>query len=1236
MYKIILLLLSSVILLKSNAIEEAYKNGDINSLKSEFLKKSGIDNPEASAMLINLSSKYAFKVDTKQHLQNIFNSEDASHYFFSVHDKLYSSIYGGDTDEELVKILLEALSDPKINAISKGIITDLLSRYYNSIYQYEKERELVKNLGVIDNWAATGEFENISGSGFDNDFGPLENPQSGSKFQNKTNFDVTWFDLPNKHHKLWTFMNYYLSYENSILFAQSFVKSDRDQEAIFRVGTSGSLKAYLNDNLIISESEERNNNVDTYLAKVKLNKGWNRILLQLGSSEIENNNFTVRFTDKNGNPLLLTSKAEYKEYSKSESKPDLIDNPAENFFKNKIEKNDNNFADHYLLNQILLSNEKFKIARKYLNNLRKTYPESPIVTREFVELYSRSGNRTLHSIELEKLKNQAPENPLSLEIEYSEYLKADDYNKCEEMIQKFDELFGKAYEQVILIKKITLAYKKEEYDKRRDLIEEAFEKYPNNTYFLNYQYRYYKNQLNDLSEAEDILTDYLEDTYSQSLMSNLADFYADQGDLDDALEIYEKILENDENYPGNYQKIAKFHQNQDNSQEAKKYYEISYKMTPYDTYVIDKIANIDKELGNKDEAIKKYKLITEIYPYDYSALEQLRILQDKKPIWELFDEPDLDAIYEDKELHIAKEDENVEILHNEVQTVKYENGAFTQKYFFLAKANNKSGTDILQTYYIPYYGNQRYNIEKAEVLKIDGTSLKAERSGAQLVFTNLEEGDAIKVIYTLNTRQLSTLIGQYWDKMYFNTFFPVRKAKYSLAIEGEDKFNYILNNSEKEPIINRKNNFKIYTWKFENLEAIKYENFMPSLDDIGIVLHYSSIPDWNFINEWYQKLAKNKAESDLEVKETISNIFEGKEIELSDLEKAEKIYNYVVNNIRYSSISFRQSGLIPQKASDVINTKIGDCKDVSTLFVALCEEVGIDANLVLVNTREFGEKAMPLPSIDFNHCIANLNINNDNYYVELTSDKLPFAAYDFSLKNSFTLDIETKEKEPKLLDPVTRKANMIIRNTTVNLNENKAVVKTNTIKTGGEAARMRYSYADLTEEDRFKAMQEALSGTLPALQLQDLSLEDIRTNKDTLNYSYEYTSEDPYTNIASMQIVKIPWTDANDYSELVSQNKRKYPLSLWMVFNSDKQYEEIEIKLPENKKLQELPKDVNISNDIFEYNVKYEQKDNKLFCTRTAKLKQDVVIPDLYPKFKSDLEKMMKADKTQIAITNIK
>src|SRR6185436_7664790 len=98
-------------------------------------------------------------------------------------------------------------------------------------------------------------------------------------------------------------------------------------------------------------------------------------------------------------------------------------------------------------------------------------------------------------------------------------------------------------------------------------------------------------------------------------------------------------------------------------------------------------------------------------------------------------------------------------------------------------------------------------------------------------------------------------------------------------------------------------------------------------------------------------------------------LFPGNE-KLSDLQKAKRIYDYVVKEIRYSSVDFRQSGLIPQSTANTLNSRIGDCKDVSTLFIAMCREVGLDAKLTLVCTNDNGSNFLFMPTVDFNHCIA--------------------------------------------------------------------------------------------------------------------------------------------------------------------------------------------------------------------------------------------------------------------------
>src|ERR1044072_5778066 len=118
-----------------------------------------------------------------------------------------------------------------------------------------------------------------------------------------------------------------------------------------------------------------------------------------------------------------------------------------------------------------------------------------------------------------------------------------------------------------------------------------------------------------------------------------------------------------------------------------------------------------------------------------------------------------------------------------------------------------------------------------------------------------------------------------------------------------------------------------------------------------------------------------------------------------------------MNNFNYSSVSFRQSGHIPQKPAKTITTKLGDCKDFSALYVTLAKMAGLKANLVLCLTSDNGTKAMLLPNKDFNHCIVKVMIDGKEQFLELTDKYLPYKALPTTLVEATVLEIPSMSGE---------------------------------------------------------------------------------------------------------------------------------------------------------------------------------------------------------------------------------
>ena len=436
---------------------------------------------------------------------------------------------------------------------------------------------------------------------------------------------------------------------------------------------------------------------------------------------------------------------------------------------------------------------------------------------------------------------------------------------------------------------------------------------------------------------------YLKTNYNINVMQMLAQNYFNQGtssSVSKGMDLLEKVATDQPNRAYSYNSLAGVYFAMKNYSTAVDYYKKCLEIAPYIGDYNSDLALCYEEQGEKEKAKEYYQKAILYYPNDYETRASLRKLEGEGDIWETFGEPDLYKLFDTKIEKADYPEDNSAILHYEGQRVIYPGGGSEMKFFIAVKTLNVDGVDKWKEYYVGTSGDQSLNVEKAEIIKANGNRIKAEVNYNAVVFSGLEPGDGIVLVYKIQNFFAGKLSENFWDKHVLNSYFPLEKSKFQLLVPKDTKFSYKVNNHELEPVKTSEGDFEKYVWEVEKQPSIKSESNTAPLSDVGKTLFISSFTSWDDISKWYSDLAQTKTKTSPEVKNTYAKIVEGKE-NASDYEKAKLIYNYIVKEIRYSSISFRQSGLIPQKASDVITTKIGDCKDVSTLFVALCKEAGI-------------------------------------------------------------------------------------------------------------------------------------------------------------------------------------------------------------------------------------------------------------------------------------------------------
>ncbi|MEL7221763.1 MAG: transglutaminase domain-containing protein, partial [Bacteroidota bacterium] len=352
-------------------------------------------------------------------------------------------------------------------------------------------------------------------------------------------------------------------------------------------------------------------------------------------------------------------------------------------------------------------------------------------------------------------------------------------------------------------------------------------------------------------------------------------------------------------------------------------------------------------------------------------------------------------------------------------------------------------------------------------------------------------------------------------------------------------------------------------------------------------------------------------------------------------EKVQTIYNYILENIRYRSVAFLQSGLIPQKASTTISEKQGDCKDVSTLFVALCKTQGIDANLVLVNTRNNGHRQMMLPSIDFNHCIAKVALAGEEHFLELTSENLPFGVGGPSTHRTFVLDIPQqveKTAQASILEPDNLLLDKVIRETEVSFSDGNMIVSKKSMKTGNAASSMRETYENIGADMQYKNMQEAINSEAPGVKLLEVAFQEgLNDNSPAIHYTYSYRIPDVFTDISDLKIFELPFADNLSNPSFLSTDERVYPIELWEYFGRDLEKESLSIEIPEGYTLADGMESETLETKNIRYQLDLKTEAGRLLITRQFELLDDIVLPEDYPDFKTTLEQVVKSDNRKIA-----
>jgi transglutaminase-like putative cysteine protease len=448
---------------------------------------------------------------------------------------------------------------------------------------------------------------------------------------------------------------------------------------------------------------------------------------------------------------------------------------------------------------------------------------------------------------------------------------------------------------------------------------------------------------------------------------------------------------------------------------------------------------------------------------------------------------------------------------------------------------------------------------------------------------------------------------KYLTSIYFHSWFPAKEKTISIVVPDWLQLDIREFNFDGYKITKQKSqekNSTVYTFKLQNLQAMKSENrsmgaayLWPHLVLLVKSFTYEGKPEKGFgdvgdLYNWYQYLYKKCVNKPDELKTKVTELIAGK---TTDIEKVKSIFYWVQDNIRYIAFEDGLAGFVPATSQEVYKAKYGDCKGMANLMTEMLKLAGLEAYMTWIGTRHLPyDYSLPSLCVD-NHCISTVIIGGKEYYLDGTEKYIPFGDYAWRIQGKEVLIGKGDKYDVKKVPVLDKDKSKVFTQTNFQLKDNLLTGHVKVTLTGEKRTGFHQYYHDLPNDEKKKLIDRFLEFgnknlVVSNVKTSDLSNREIPvTIEGDIDLSNYIITEDKevYAGIDFFP---------KDLSGIIPDKDRQqdYELSAAYVMQ-----DETELLLPAGYKVVSLPSAINEKANDYEVSGSYTSKDNKVIFKKT-------------------------------------
>lgn len=425
----------------------------------------------------------------------------------------------------------------------------------------------------------------------------------------------------------------------------------------------------------------------------------------------------------------------------------------------------------------------------------------------------------------------------------------------------------------------------------------------------------------------------------------------------------------------------------------------------------------------------------------------------------------------------------------------------------------------------------------------------------------------------------------------------------------------------------------------EQIAAIKYEQMSPNFYDIVPVVKVAleefhlegvngSAKTWKDLGQWmYNDLIKSQGAippATIEkVKGLVANLS-------TPEEKIKAVYQYVQSNTRYISVQLGIGGWMPISASEVDKVKYGDCKGLTNYTMALLKAVGIPSYYTVVyGGREIRDLDPEFPSMQGNHVFLNIPLENNEMWLECTSQLTPANFISEFTDNRMVLLVKPDGGEMVRSRVYSDEENYQLTTGAYTLKPNGDIAGEVEIVSQGSQYNRKYRLTvglDADKEEHYKEYWDYVNN----LTIKNIGLEN---DKDNIIFKENVQLEaSHYATISGKDLIFAPNAFSRNTYVPDRYRSRKNAVLIERGFLDEDNFT---IEIPKGYKVNTLFEQQEINNKFGSYSISIAKEgEQKLRIKRKWLIKEGTYAKEDYKGYRDFLRAVARYDAAKIIVTN--